>query len=142
MYQVLLLCSNNSILSPMAEGYFRSFSDTQTEVYSAGVELTKHDPDMLRVMKMDGIDMTGIKQYIVSDLRHVDFDYILTFDSESAEESHHFPSKSVKYHYQFDQFLLASDLEDKEEVYISLRNRMKKIIRSFVKEYFSSGKAS
>jgi protein-tyrosine-phosphatase len=140
MYRVLLLCSNNSVLSPIAEGYFRVFSKIETEVYSAGIELASHDPEMIRVMKLDDIDMSRIKQYALSDLRHIDFDYILTFDTESEIESHHFPSKSVKYHYQFDQFLKADDLADREELYINLRNRLKKIIRGFVKDHFDNEK--
>ncbi len=87
MYKVLLLCSDNSVLSPMAEGYFRLFSEHETEVYSAGIRLIKLDPEMIKAMKEDEVDMSKIKQYSLSDLRHIDFDYILTFDTESETES-------------------------------------------------------
>ncbi len=140
MYRVLLLCRNNSVLSPIAEGYFRQYIESKAEVYGAGIELEKLDPVMIRVMNEDKIDVTKQKQYILSDLKHIDFDYILTFDLESETESHHFPSKSVKYHYQFDQFLNFEEDTEKEELYINLRNRIKKIIRTFIKEHFDSVK--
>jgi arsenate reductase len=141
MYRVLLLCSNNSLLSPMAEGYLRLFSESGTEVYSAGVEVKKADSLMLKVLKEDGIDVTKLTSHRLSDLRHIDFDYILTFDADSEQASHNLPSKSVKYHYQFDQFLNANIGENKEELYLNIRNRMKKTIRGFVKEHFTNSNA-
>jgi arsenate reductase len=138
MYRVLLLCSNNSVLSPMAEGYFRQFTDDRTEVYSAGIEVKKPDPIMLKVLKEDGVDVSKLRSYSLSDLRHLDFDYILTFDEESEQISHHLPSRSVKYHYQFDQLLESGEGENKEELYLNIRNRIKKIMRGFIKEHFSA----
>jgi arsenate reductase len=138
MYRVLLLCSNNSVLSPMAEGYFRHFTHDDAEVYGAGIEVKKPDPLMLKILKEDGVDVTKLRSYSLADLRHLDFDYILTFDEESELASHHLPSKSVKYHYQFDKLLESNSREDKEEHYRNLKNRIKKIIRSFIKEHFTN----
>ncbi len=140
MYRILLLCKNNSVLSPIAEGYFRLYTGSETEVYSAGIELEKYDPVMINVMKSDGIEVTAQKQFIVSDLKHIDFDFVLTFDRESETESHHFPSRSVKYHYQLDQYFNSEDITEKEEQYINIRNRIKKIIRGFIKEHLSISK--
>jgi protein-tyrosine-phosphatase len=137
VYKILLACNNNSVLSPMAEGLFRHYCRVNTEVYCAGTELAPLDQDMIKVMAKEGINIKDVKQNLISDLKHIDFDYIITFDSESEKESHHFPSRPVKYHFQLDQYLHNDDLDDKTELYRNLSNKMKKIIQSFIKEYFS-----
>jgi arsenate reductase len=136
MYRVLLLCRNNSVLSPMAEGYFRHFISVNTEVYGAGIDLKKPEPLVLKLLKEDGVDVSKLRSYTLADLRHLEFDYILTFDEESELESHHLPSRSVKYHYRFDHFIADIEGENKEEIFLNLRNRIKKIIRGFIKEHF------
>jgi protein-tyrosine-phosphatase len=138
MYRVLLLSGTNSLLSPAAEGYFRLFSQNR-EVYGAGVEISGPDADMMKVLKEDGVDINRLRSYSLSDLRHIDFDYVLTFDEESEKASHHLPSKAVKYHFHFDKYLEADTGESKEELYLNIRNQVKKIIRSFIKEHFPDG---
>jgi hypothetical protein len=46
----------------------------------------------------------------------------------------------VKYHYQLDQYFNSEDITEKEEQYINIRNRIKKIIRGFIKEHLSISK--
>ncbi len=142
MYRVLLLCKDNSILSPLADGYFRLYGGEIVEIYSAGLEKKKVNPLVVDLMKEDALDISEYKQHLVSDFRDIDFDYILTFDTESEKESHHLPSKPVKYHYDFDK-LIPEDFSNvkKEDVYRNIRNRMKKIIKSFVRSHFTQTNA-
>ncbi len=142
MYQVLLLCSDNSVLNPMAEGYFRYFAQGDAEVYCAGIKVKKIDPLVIRIMQEDKIDISHIQQYKISDLRHIDLDYVLTFDEESEIESHRLPSKPVKYHYDFGKLLMMDTVESDETIYRNLRSRIKKVIRAFIKEHLTSVKAS
>ena len=142
MYQVLLLCSENSVLSPMAEGYFRYYNPGDTEVYGAGMVSKKIDPLAVKIMQEDKIDISNLQQYKLSDLRSIDFDYVLTFDAESEAESHHLPSKPVKYHYDFDKLMMMDTVENTEEMFRNLRAQMKKAIRSFIKEHFTNVKAN
>ena len=142
MYRLLLLCSDNSVLSPMAEGYFRHYKQDDAEIYSAGIALKKIDPIAVKIMKEDKIDISQLKQHNLSDLRHIDFDYILTFDKESETESHRLPSKSVKYHFDFKKLLVKDTVESTDEMYRNLRNHIKKAIQSFIKEHFTSIQAS
>lgn len=137
MYQVLLLCSDNSVLSPMAEGYFRQLMPEDAEVFSAGIARGKINSMAIKVMQEDKIDISGLHQNILLDLRHIDFDYVLTFDQESEAESHHLPSKPVKYHYDFDKILSPENGKNTEEKYRNVRDQLKKIIRSFIKEHFN-----
>jgi arsenate reductase (thioredoxin) len=138
MNRVLFLCKDNAIFSPIAEGYCKSVTGEDTEVYSAGIQVNRIDPYVVKMMKDDGIDLSKFKHHFVHDYRHIDFDYILTFDAVSEEESHHFPSKSVKYHYDFDKILNQDCLEeDKPEMYQNIREKIKKTMKTFVKEHLT-----
>jgi arsenate reductase (thioredoxin) len=138
MYRVLLLCKNNAVLSPMAEGYFRTLCSDDAEIYRAGIVREKVDPEVSRLMQEDGIDISGLGSHSISEYRHLSFDYILTFDAETEVESHHFPSHSVKYHYDFDKILPNSgEVFDKAEVYRNIREKIKRVVKAFIKDHFA-----
>jgi arsenate reductase (thioredoxin) len=141
MYRVLLLCKDNSVLSPMAEGYFKLIAGDSAEVYSAGIYPKQVSTQIVRIVNEDGIDISEYKCHSIQEYRHIDFDYILTFDSESEVESQHLPSKPVKYHYEFDRLLPVDKTEqEKQDIYIGIREKMKKIIRNFIKEHLAKAK--
>jgi arsenate reductase len=109
-----------------------------TEVYSAGVDEAKINPIVIKLMKEEGIDLSKFKSHSLHEYKHIDFDYILTFDTESETESHHFPSKSIKYHYNFDKMISVDCLEeDKAEMFQAIREKIKKSIKTFVKEHLT-----
>ena len=139
MFRVLLLCRNNSVFSPIAEGYFRKFAGDATEVYSAGIVNEKIDTVVIKLMTEDGIDVSQIKQHKINELKHIDFDFILTYDEESEIESHHLPSKPVKYHFDFHK-LIPEELtrSNKEEVYRTIRDKIKRTMRSFIRDHFTN----
>ena len=138
MYRVLLLCKNNTLLSPMAEGYFRALGNEEAEIYRAGIQKDKIDPIIFKLMEEDGIDISAYSSHSISEYRHLSFDFILTFDAESEDESHHFPSRSVKYHYDFDKMLPVNEIDqEKIEIFRSIREKIKKIIKSFIKDHLA-----
>jgi arsenate reductase len=122
----------------MAEGYFRKYTSANTEIYSAGIEKEKIDPIVIDLMMQDGIDISQIKQHKLDEFKHVDFDFILTYDEESEIESHHLPSKPVKYHFDFHK-MIPADLTKmkKKEVYSLVRDKIKRSIRSFILDHFT-----
>lgn len=136
------MCRNNSVLSPMAEGYFRKYAGDAIEIYSAGIEKEKIDPVAVRLLSEDGIDISQIKQHKIDEFKSVDFDFILTYDKESEIESHHLPSKPVKYHFDF-HTLIPEEINksDKEEVYRRVRDKIKRTMRGFIRDHFSDPKA-
>lgn len=138
MYRVLLICKNNAVLSPMAEGYFRSLCSEDAEIYRAGITKEKVDPVVLKLMQEDGIDISALGSHSISEYRHLSFDYILTFDAESEAESHHYPSHSVKYHYDFDKLLPVNEIElDKTEAFRNIREKIKRVVKAFIKDHFA-----
>jgi arsenate reductase (thioredoxin) len=138
MYRVLLICQDNSELSPMAEAYFSLIAGDSAEVYSAGIHPKKISAQIVKIVKEDGIDISEYKCHSLQEYRHIDFDYVLTFDSESEIESQHLPSKPVKYHFEFDRLLPYDKTEEETlDIYRSIREKMKKTIRTFVKEHLA-----
>jgi arsenate reductase len=138
MNRILFLCKNNAIFSPIAEGYCKSIAGEDIEIYSAGVDEEKIDPVVVKIMKDEGINLSKFKTHSIHEYKHIDFDYIITFDADSEDESHHFPSKSIKYHYNFEKMLIEDCLEeDKPEMYQNIREKIKKTVKTFVKEHFT-----
>lgn len=141
MFRVLVLSKNNAVLGPMAEGYFRKFSGDDIEVYSAGTALGKIDPLVIGLMKEDGIDISGLIQHRIEEYRHIDFDFILTCDEESDAISHHLPSKSVKYHFDFHKMIPGQlTRSEKVEVYKKVRDRIKRSMHKFITDHFVDDK--
>ena len=62
MKKVLFVCVGNSCRSQMAEGYARAWGANVMEVSSAGTAALGHvSPDVIEVMKEDGVDISGQK---------------------------------------------------------------------------------
>lgn len=143
MYRILLFCKNNAVLSPIAEGYFRAYCPDDAEIYRAGISKDKVDPIVLKLMQEDGINISSLDSHTIAEFRHLSFDYILTFDAESEAESHHFPSHSVKYHYDFDRLLPEENTEEARiEAYRNIREKIKRISKVFIKDHFTKTSVS
>ncbi len=77
--RVLFLCTGNSARSQMAEAFLRRFAGDEFEVYSAGLEPRRMNPDTIRVMNEIGYDLDGqyskgVDQYLGKLL----FQYLIT----------------------------------------------------------------
>lgn len=67
--KVLIICSQNSARSQMAEGFLRKYGNRYIDVFSAGFEPAPIRPMAIQVMKEIGIDISGqrsksIKEYL------------------------------------------------------------------------------
>ncbi len=142
MFKVLLLCNDNAVFGPLAETYFRKFAGERAEVYCAGIDLRKRDPGIDKIIREEGLPSIDSKQHMLPDFQEVDFDYVLTFDVESEAESHHLPSRPIKYHYHYE------DLGDHpggkplpDKVLSALKERIRKDMNSFIRTHFDQKKA-
>ncbi len=62
MKKVLFVCVGNSCRSQMAEGYARAWGGDVMEASSAGTAALGHvSPEVIEVMKEDGVDISGQK---------------------------------------------------------------------------------
>ena len=86
--KVLFVCVHNSARSQMAEEYLRKLGGDRFETESAGLEPGELNPHVVRVLKEEGIDISGKKTQSVFDLFKEGrvYAYVVTVCSREAEE--------------------------------------------------------
>ncbi|TDW47825.1 protein tyrosine phosphatase [Flavobacterium sp. 270] len=99
--KILILCTGNSCRSQIAEGYMRYFTGNKADVYSAGVEAHGVNPKAISIMAEDGIDISNHTSNNIDEYRDIDFDYVITVCDNARERCPFFPTKALKFHYNF-----------------------------------------
>jgi arsenate reductase (thioredoxin) len=130
--KVLFLCTGNSCRSQMAEGWARHLKSDQIEPYSAGIEAHGLNPDAVRVMAEAGVDISGGRSKVVSELSGVDFDYVVTVCGHAHESCPLFPGKAKVVHVGFDdppRLAVGAKTEDER---LAPYRRVRDEIREFV----------
>ena len=131
---VLFLCTGNSCRSQMAEGWCRHLKGDIFEAYSAGIETHGLNPYAVKVMAEAGVDISGHKSKLLTELNGIDFDYVVTVCGHAHETCPFFPAKAKVVHVGFDDPpKLAKDLTDEEEklnCYRLVRDEIQKFVLS------------
>ena len=132
--KVLFLCTGNSCRSQMAEGWCRHLKSDIIEAYSAGIETHGLNPYAVKVMAEAGVDISGHKSKLLTDLDAIAFDYVVTVCSHAHETCPFFPAKAKVVHVGFDDPpRMAKELTDEEEklnCYRRVRDEIKKFVFS------------
>jgi arsenate reductase len=132
MLKILFLCTGNSCRSQMAEGWAGHLKGDQFEAYSAGLEAHGLNRDAVRVMAEAGVDISGQRSKLVSELRDVKFDYAVTVCGHAHESCPIFPGRAKVVHVGFDDPpRLAAGAQSEEERLAPYR-RVCGEIRAFV----------
>jgi arsenate reductase len=132
MLKILFLCTGNSCRSQMAEGWARHLKADSIEPYSAGIETHGLNPQAVKVMAEAGVDISRQRSKLVSDLRDVVPDYVVTVCGHAAEHCPLFPGKAKVIHVDFDDPpRLAAEAQSEEERLAPYR-RVRDEIRAFV----------
>jgi protein-tyrosine-phosphatase len=77
--KVLFVCIENSCRSQMAEAFAKFYGVNSLEAYSAGSNPSgKVNPDAVKVMQEEGIDISGQQSKGFKDLPKQEFDYVVT----------------------------------------------------------------
>jgi len=133
--KILFLCTGNSCRSQMAEGWCRHLKGDIIEAYSAGIETHGLNPYAVKVMAEAGVDISGHKSKLLTDLDGIDFDYVVTVCGHAHESCPFFPAKSKVIHVGFDDPpKLAKEVENEEDklnCYRRVRDQIKEFIESF-----------
>jgi arsenate reductase (thioredoxin) len=130
MKNILVLCTGNSCRSQIAHGYLADMTKGKANVYSAGVETHGINPKAIAIMKEDGIDISNHTSNNITEYFGVDFDYVITVCDNAKERCPYFPTKALKFHYNFPDPAKATGTE--EEVMNEFRT-----VRAMVKKYCS-----
>lgn len=128
MKNILVLCTGNSCRSQMAHGYLAKMTKGKANVYSAGVETHGVNPKAIAIMKEDGIDISGHTSNYITEYFGVDFDYVITVCDNAKERCPYFPTKALKFHYNFPDPAKSTGTE--EEILNEFR-----IVREMIKKY-------
>jgi arsenate reductase len=130
--KILFLCTGNSCRSQMAEGWCRHLKGDIIEAYSAGIETHGLNPYAVKVMAEAGVDISGHKSKLLTDLNGIDFDYVVTVCGHAHETCPFFPAKAKVVHAGFDDPpKLAKDAETDEEK-LNCYRRVRDEIRLFI----------
>ncbi len=128
MKNILVLCTGNSCRSQIAEGYLRYFAKDKAEVYSAGIETHGVNPRAIATMREDGIDISTHTSNNINEYVGIDFDFVITVCDNAKERCPYFPTKALKFHYNFPDPAKAVGTED--EILAQFRQ-----VRQQIKDY-------
>jgi arsenate reductase len=116
----------------MAEGWCRHLKGDIIEAYSAGIETHGLNLYAVKVMAEAGVDISGHKSKLLTDLNGIDFDYVVTVCGHAHETCPFFPAKSKVIHVGFDDPpKMTKDLTDEEEK-LDCYRRVRDEIRLFI----------
>lgn len=99
--KVLFLCTHNSARSQMAEGLLRAMYGNRFESYSAGSEVTRVNPFVIRSMAEIGIDLSGYRSKHLNEFLQEDIDYVVTVCDNAKEACPFFPKAKNQLHHSF-----------------------------------------
>ena len=133
--KILILCTGNSCRSQIAEGYMSFFAGNKAEVYSAGVETHGVNPKAILIMKEDGIDISNHTSNNIDEYTHIDFDFVITVCDNAKERCPFFPTKAVKFHYNFPDPAKATGTDSEiMEQFRTVRDLIKDYCKDFVQK--------
>ena len=136
---ILVLCTGNSCRSQMAEGYLRFFSQEKATIYSAGIETHGVNPRAIQVMMEDGIDISSHTSNNINEYTEVDFDLILTVCNNAETNCPYFPSKALRFHYNFPDPAKAIGTEEEiMDEFRATRDLIKMYCEKFLKIHLTS----
>lgn len=130
--KVLFLCTGNSCRSQMAEGWSKHLKSDQIEAYSAGIETHGLNPKAVQVMKEVGIDISGNKSKLATDLKEIEFDYVVTVCGHANETCPFFPGKTRVVHVGFDDPPKLAQNAKTEEEALGHYRRVRDEIKAFI----------
>jgi arsenate reductase len=132
--KILFLCTGNSCRSQMAEGFVRHMKNDTIEGYSAGVAPKGIDPRAIKAMAESGIDISRQKSTSLDELKHPEFDYVVTLCDQAHQSCPTFPGNTTVVHVGFDDPpKLAANARNEEEAMNHYR-RIRDKIKTFVEE--------
>jgi len=118
----------------MAEGWTKYLKKNLIDALSAGIETHGINPRAVKVMAEKGVDISGYKSKNISELKNIDFDYVITLCSHANEKCPIFTKKAKKIHKGFDDpprlAQKYKNVEKKIDCYRKICNEIKEYINT------------
>ncbi len=116
----------------MAEGWARNLHFDKINAFSAGISTGPLDPLAVKVMKEEGIDISGQETHALKDFLQRKIDWIITVCDTAARQCPTFPPEVNVICQRFDNPPeLARNLEDEEDK-LAVYRRVRDEIKTFV----------
>jgi arsenate reductase len=116
----------------MAEGWARALKRAVITARSAGVEAHGLNPRAVRVMAEAGVDISGHRSKLVTELAGEEFDYVVTVCDRARESCPVFPGRARSVHASFDDPPYLARAAATEEEALRHYRRVRDEIRAFV----------
>jgi arsenate reductase len=116
----------------MAEGWCRHLKGDLIEAYSAGLEVHGLNSYAVKVMAESGVDISNHKSKPLTDLKNIDFDYVVTVCGHAHETCPFFPGKAKVVHVGFDDPPKLAERFSPEEDKLNCYRRVRDEIRKFI----------
>jgi len=130
--KILVLCSQNSARSQMAEGLFRKALGDRFQVFSAGIKPTYVRPEAIEVMREIGIDISGHRSKSVDEFLGQEFRYVITVCDEASESCPTFPGKAERIHWSIeDPATVHGSEQDRKAAFRRARDQIAAHIEGF-----------
>ena len=139
MIDVLFVCIHNSARSQMAEAYLNTLGKGLFHAESAGLEPGKLNPNVVKVMAQDGIDISMNQTKSTFDMlkKGTRYTYVVTVcDEASGQRCPIFPGVLKTFHWNIsDPSALKGDYDTILPDLIRIRDEIKTRVQNFILEY-------
>ena len=136
--RVLLLCSQNSVRSQMAEAFFKKYATDILEVYSAGMEPSVIHPYTIQVMQEVGMDLSGERSKGFREfLGRVQFSHVISVCKRAEGKCPAiFPGARHYLAWPFeDPASFEGAEEEKQDKFRQIRDEIEEQVKTWVQEY-------
>lgn len=136
--KVLLLCSQNSVRSQIAEAFFKKYAADILEVYSAGMEPSVINPYTIQVMQEIGFDLSGYRSKGFRELLgQVHFTHVISVCKRVEGKCPAiFPGARHYLAWPFeDPASFEGSEEEKLDKFRQIRDQIKEQVKAWVQEY-------
>ena len=131
--RILFLCTHNSARSQMAEGFLRSKSHHQINVFSAGTDPLPLNPLAIQVMREFNIDIHEQQAKGQDHFLDQSFDYVITVYDRARESCPTFPGNPIKIHWSIgDPTLMIGSPETQLQTFQATANELDGRINFFL----------
>lgn len=139
--KLVIICTQNSARSQMAEAFFNKYGDDLFEVHSAGFEPAQVNPFAIKVMKEIGMDISNQQSKSVKEfLGRMSFGYVIAVCKKAEGQCPIiFPSARTLLSWPFDDpAVMEGSEEERLQKFKQVRDEIEEKVKAWVSEYRSS----
>jgi len=133
---VLVLCTDNSARSQIAEGLFQALGNGTVVAASAGTEPNSRvNPYAVQVMAEQGYDISAAHPKHLDQYLQMPFDYVITVCDNARESCPLFPGQAERLHWSYpDPAAVEGSDEEKLAAFRAARDGLKQQITALLRQ--------